>query len=119
MAHDDYKQLPLPETPLELCPCCGAKAELWQYSTSETAPCTKVVMCSNGDAFGPQDGVVNGGCPLYMPPDGHYMATIREAVKYWNEYAKALTAMQRRNRWAVHSALRDAKATTSQGEGTS
>jgi hypothetical protein len=47
-------------------------------------------MCSNGVALGPQDGIANEGCPLYMPSDGHYRATAREAIKYWNEFAQAL-----------------------------
>jgi len=65
-------------------------------------------MCSNGTAFGPQDGLTNEGCLLYMPPNGFYMATIREGVKYWNDYAVALERMQRANRWKRHSALRAA-----------
>lgn len=106
-AHDDYKQLELPETPLEVCPVCASKAELWQYSKSETDFTSKTVMCSNGDAFGPQDGIADEGCLLFMPPHEFYKATIREAVKYWNEYAKSLTRIQRANRWANYKVLRD------------
>lgn len=29
-----------------------------------------------------------------------------DAVRYWNEYAKALTALQRKNRWQTAQALR-------------
>ena len=105
--HDDYKRLAVPAgVTIRPCPVCACDAELWQYSESETSDTTKAVMCSNGTAFGPQDGLVNEGCLLYMPPNGFYMATIREAVKYWNDYAAALQRMQRANRWKRHSALR-------------
>lgn len=106
--HDDYKPLALPEGRIELCPCCGAKPELWQYSTAPDAPATKVIMCPTNEPIGPQDGLTNEGCPLYMPPDCHYRATIREAVKFWNDFAKALTALQRKNRWQEHSASQSA-----------
>lgn len=106
-AHDDYKKLDTP-TGLEPCPCCGAVVEMWQYSTSETAPTQKVVMCSNSDAFGPQEGEAFGGCPLYMPSNGHYQPTIREAAKYWNEFARALQGQQRSRRWNAHQATREA-----------
>jgi threonine synthase len=109
---DMYKKLDTPEG-LELCPCCGASAELWQYAESDTSPTSKVVCCSTGDPFGPQDGIAGAGCLLFMPPESHYRATAREAIKHWNEYAKALTALQRKNRWEKHSALRGAQETTS------
>lgn len=105
-AHDDYKKLDLPETPLEVCPVCASKAELWQFSKSETDFTSKSVMCSNGDAFGPQQGSADEGCLLYMPPPEFYKATIREAVKFWNEYAKSLTRIQRYNRWKISQVLR-------------
>lgn len=114
--HDDYKPLPMPDGHVELCPCCGGMAELWQYSTADDAPCTKVMMCATNEPIGPQDGLTNEGCPLYMPPDHHYRATIREAVKFWNDFAKALTALQRKNRWASANVLRqDAAAPTTSG----
>ncbi len=107
--HDNYKRLEVPSgVTLRPCPVCASDAELWQYSESETSSTTKTVMCSNGTAFGPQDGLTNEGCLLYMPPNGFYMATIREGVKYWNDYAVALERMQRANRWKRHSALRAA-----------
>jgi hypothetical protein len=97
---DDYKQLSTPDG-LEACPCCGSAAELWRYSEHVTSPTQTVACCSNQDAIGPQadDSPFGCGCPLYMPPNGFYCATQREAVKYWNEFAKALTALQRKNRW--------------------
>ena len=108
MNKDPYKRLPTPEgSTLEPCPICGSAVELWQYAETETSPTTKSVMCSNGERFGPQDGLVNEGCLLFMPPDNFYRATTREAVKYWNEYAKALGSLRRKNNWANYCALRE------------
>lgn len=105
--HDDYKRLELqPGQNLYPCPVCAADAELWQYSEAETAPTTKLVMCSRGEAFGPQNGLVNEGCLLYMPPGEFYKASIRDAVKYWNDYAVALGKIQRAGRWARAKVLR-------------
>lgn len=95
---------------MELCPVCGAKPGLWRYSESPTSATTKAVMCSTGETIGPQDGIANEGCLLYMPPDNFYRATEREAVKYWNEFAKAITARQRQNRWAAARVLRSASS---------
>lgn len=106
--HDDYKRLEFPSgTSIEPCPVCAADAELWQYSTADDAPTSKAVMCTRGDQFGPQSGLVDEGCLLYMPPQGFYKSTIREALAYWNEYAKALTKIARAERWKRHSALRE------------
>jgi hypothetical protein len=105
--HDEYKRLDLPAGHIEPCPCCGADVELWQYSKSETSAATKVVMCMSGEPIGPQDGLTNEGCPMFVPPDNHYRATIREAVKYWNEFAKALQSLQRTNRWKRAQILRE------------
>lgn len=103
-----YKQLETPQGASILpCPCCGSEAHVWQYSESETSPTTKAVMCDNGDIIGPQDGIVGAGCLLYMPSDGFYRPTIREAVKYWNDYTNALMKMQRQNRWKTASVLRN------------
>ena len=103
-----YKQLDTPEN-LELCPCCGSAVQLWQYSESATAPTSKAICCANGDKFGPQDGMANEGCLLYMPPENFYRATIREAMKFWNEYAKALTSQQRKRRWEKARVIRSTK----------
>ena len=107
--HEMYKPLALPDTPLEPCPVCASSAELWQFSKTIDGPATKVVMCSHNEKIVPQDGSVNEGCPLFMPDDDHYRATIREAVKYWNDYAKALGSLQRANRWNIAQVLRGAK----------
>jgi hypothetical protein len=88
---DQYLRLDVPAgTFLDACPCCGSAPELWQFQHSEDAPASKAVMCSLGEPFGPQD-LPNEGCPLYMPSEHFYQATIREAARYWNEYACALT----------------------------
>lgn len=80
---------------IEACPVCGSAAELWSHSKDfATGPILKAVMCSNGDAFGPQGEEIFGGCLLYMPPSAFYQPTIREAVKYWNQYAVALRALR-------------------------
>jgi hypothetical protein len=39
----------------------------------------------------------NEGCPFYMPGDGHYRETIRDAVRYWNELARAIVALRETN----------------------
>ena len=103
--HDDYKPLTTSEH-MERCPVCGSEPALWQYSTSLDAPTTKAVMCSHNENIGPQDGLKNEGCLLYMAPDDFYRATAREAIRYWNDFAKALTALQRKNRWEHAQVLR-------------
>jgi hypothetical protein len=111
LAHDEYKALDTPAGQhIAACPVCGAAGALWQYSESEQAATEKSVMCTNGEAFGPQDGIVTEGCLLYMPPRGFYQATIREAIKYWNEYAKALIVQRRARNWQTAKVLRSAKA---------
>ena len=85
------------KTPIAECPVCGSPAELWQYSENfATGIIHKVVMCTNGDSFHPQDGFVGEGCLLYMPPNNFYRGRYIEAIKYWNEYAKAV--IEQRNR---------------------
>lgn len=74
----------------ERCPVCSAKAGLWAFVEKPEDPVQYAVMCDNGARFGPQDGMKNEGCLLYMPPDGFYRPTAREALAYWAEYAKAL-----------------------------
>lgn len=105
--HDDYKQLDIPQgVTLEPCPVCRSASELWQYSESETAPRRLLVCCTHGEAIGPQDGLTNEGCLLYMPPDNFYRETIRDAVRYWNDFAKALNTMRRQNNWQAAQVLR-------------
>lgn len=92
--HDDYKPLDHDPDKIERCPVCGSQAKLWQYSTSPTAPRQLVVMCEHSEAIGPQDGIRNEGCLLYMPPESFYQARIADAVRYWNEFARALVALR-------------------------
>lgn len=96
---DQFNLLLTPEgSAIEACPCCGSNAQVYEI-VSEDRATQKLVCCSNGERFGPQDGTNDDGCPLFMGTLGHHQPTIREAVKYWNEYAKSLTALQRKNRW--------------------
>lgn len=104
---DEYAQLKIPSNmAIEPCPVCGFDATLWEHITKDGGA-QKVVMCSHGEAIGPQDAEVLAGCQLYMPPNDFYAATIREAISYWNEFAKALNALRRQNNWKRHSALRN------------
>lgn len=103
--HDDYKPL---ETPagVERCPVCGSEAQLWQYSDSPNSPVKRLVMCSHGDKIGPQNGLIHEGCLLYMPGDDFYRETARDAVRFWNEFAKALSTLRRQNNWQHAQVLR-------------
>jgi hypothetical protein len=93
MKNHHYKKVSKPDgTLIATCPVCGGAGALWRYSLTPDAPTVTAVMCDNGTKFGPQDGLLEEGCLLYMPPDGFYRGTIREAVKYWNDYAQALVA---------------------------
>ncbi len=104
---DEYTHLDTPSgTHLEPCPCCGSTPRIWQY-IDDAGDATKVVMCSFGDSIGPQNDELSNGCPLHSPCMEAYRATVQEAVKYWNEFAKALIAIQRRNRWEARSVLRN------------
>ena len=50
--HDPYKPLACAEH-LDPCPICGAAAQLWQFSKTETDPVQRLVCCTHGDAIGP------------------------------------------------------------------
>lgn len=116
--HDDYKPLDHEPDKIERCPMCGSCAKLWQYSESETAPRQLVVMCEHGEPIGPQNGIRNEGCLLYMPPEGFYQARITDAVRYWNEFAKALSTLRRGNNWKHAQPLRDGNAGVGLPDGT-
>lgn len=92
-----YKLAQLPDNlTLEDCPVCGAVAELWSYSKDfQGGPIYKVVMCSHNEAIGPRDNDIYESCPLIMPPDDFCHGRIVEAVKFWNDYALALTGLRR------------------------
>lgn len=110
MRDDYYLMEPPPAEPVDACPCCGSSARVWVYAEDPTMPVTRVVMCDHSGSIGPRDALVYEGCLLQMPPDDFYRETGREAVRYWNEYAKALTAAQRANRWKTAKVLRTAGA---------
>lgn len=94
--HDSFKQIEPPSGAiLATCPVCASEAGLWRFSEDANGPTETLVMCSNGTAFGPQTGIQYEGCLLYMPPPEFYRDTIREAVKYWNAYATALTELRK------------------------
>jgi hypothetical protein len=107
MAHEEFKLIKAPhEMRVEPCPVCGADAEIYQFSEAPGEDVQRVVMCSNTDPIGPQDGLVNDGCLLQLPPMAFYKATAKSAIIYWNEFAVALNAKRRANNWKNHSALR-------------
>ena len=86
---------PQPADARDACPCCGDKASVWEYIESPNHPVTRVVMCDNDNGIGRRDSLMHSGCLLQMPPNDFYQPTGREAVRYWNEYARALTAVRR------------------------
>ena len=97
----EYKKGETPKCAIEPCPVCGSDAELWLFSDDfENGPINKLMMCTNGEKFGPQEGFMNEGCLLYMPPDEFHRSRAADAVKFWNEYARALV-VQRNGRRAV------------------
>lgn len=109
MNHDLYRRMtPQPTLPIEPCPVCGSDAVVWEFSEGPTHPVRRVVMCENGERFGPQDGIMNDGCLLYMPPEQFYHGRGADAARYWNEYAKALSAQRRKRNWERHSMFRAA-----------
>lgn len=104
---DNYTRLTTPAgTHIEDCPVCATSPEVWQYIPKKGEDAQKVVMCSHSEDIGPHDAIAGGGCPMYMPPNSFYRPTIREAVKHWNEYAKALCALRRKNAWKRSKVLR-------------
>ena len=97
---DNYTQLRVPDgTTIDPCPVCDADPEVWQYISKPGEAAQKVVMCSHSEEIGPHDSLSGGGCLLYMPPTSFYQPTIREAVKHWNDYGKALTELRKKNTW--------------------
>lgn len=105
--HDDYRLMePPPAEPIAPCPCCGSSARVWEYSKHPSDTVMRVVMCDHEGSIGPRDSLVYEGCLLQMPPDDFYRGTGFHAVRYWNEYATALTATQRANRWKTAQPLR-------------
>jgi hypothetical protein len=79
--------------PIAACPVCGSSASVWRFANDGHSS-TTAVCCNNGDACGPQNGLVNEGCLLYLPPNGFHQARIKSAVAYWNSYAESLVALR-------------------------
>lgn len=95
--HEDYRRVLTPPEPLEPCPLCGADAEMWDFSTSFTAPQTHVVSCPTAADLGPRESPMYPGCLLYMGPLDFHRSTRRDAARYWNEYARAVVALREAN----------------------
>lgn len=94
--------------PVWPCPVCSADAQVYTYrDDSVNGPVQKLVTCTAGGMFGPQDAdTIHPGCLLFMPPIDFYHATIREAVKFWNDYARSLGVIRRKNNWNRHKITR-------------
>ena len=120
----EYKKGETPKCAIEPCPVCGADAELWLFSDDfENGPINKLMMCTNGEKFGPQEGFMNEGCLLYMPPDEFHHGRAADAVKFWNEYARALVAQRTKRsggsfemRRRLYKALEDCQPFLKDGE---
>jgi acyl carrier protein len=97
--HEEHKQLPIPEgQEISPCPVCGAEAELWQFSESPTSPTSKFVACPTGSSSTlKREDLTNGGCLLFLPPDDFYRATAKNAIQYWNEFAKNVAELREKN----------------------
>jgi hypothetical protein len=70
------------------CPCCGSPASLWERVGDRGT--SKAVMCSNGTPLVEGEGNDDTLCPMWLPPEGMYQATRREAIDRWNSFAAAL-----------------------------
>ena len=86
---------PPTEQPLD-CPVCGSGAMVYEYVESEGTSVQRVVMCERGD-LPPRDTLKESGCLLFMPPDDFYHGRGADAVKYWNEHARAVLAIRKEN----------------------
>jgi len=76
MSKELYHKLKVPSgVTLPECPFCGSDLELWEYCPEENYA-TKVVCCSNS---GDEENEIYE-CPLYMPSEGFYKSTKRDAI---------------------------------------
>ena len=78
-----YTEIEWTGVKIKECPFCGSAGQLYQYKAGPNVY-QKVVMCTNG---GSDDE--NGECPMYMPPEGFYCATKKEAIQRWNKRANS------------------------------
>ena len=108
---EDFDQQDIPTgVTLEPCPLCASDAQIWKRTTVTRSGDTQIhpfVCCSHGEPIGPQFNDITSGCPMFMPPEDFYRMRIADAVKQWNSFAKAATALQRKNRWSRAKVLRD------------
>jgi hypothetical protein len=89
---DPYTRVDVRLVPeLHRCPVCGATAEMWRHQPQQDGVWTVAVMCSNQDDF--EEGI-DSGCPLRLVPTSFYAPTLREAARYWNDYAEWITAQR-------------------------
>lgn len=93
-------------TVLEPCPVCASDAALWRRSEDPSGRSHVAACCTHGQAIGPQDGALMEGCPMYFPQEEFYRNRIADAVKFWNDFAKAAGTLQRKNRWERAQVLR-------------
>lgn len=70
------------------CPLCSSPAQLWERTSSVFGGTHKAVMCSNREEV----GILERGCPLYLPTEDFYCARKIEAVTLWNDLAKLAAA---------------------------
>ena len=81
------------------CPVCGAGVELYSYKESPDRNLTWSVACTRSENFGPQSDLMKEtGCVLYLPPQDFYCATEREAIRYWNDWHKAVNDLRMASR---------------------
>lgn len=93
-------------TILEPCPVCASAAALWRRSEDPSGRTHVAACCTHAQAIGPQDAALMEGCPMYFPGEEFYRNRIADAAKFWNEFAKATGALQRKNRWERAQVLR-------------
>lgn len=79
MTRELYKPIPSWDAELKACPFCGSPAEMWEYEPTENH-FQKVAMCGND---GDEDEGIEP-CPMYMPPEGFYRDTKKNAAEAWN-----------------------------------
>lgn len=63
------------------CPFCGADGEAQEYHVGQGVY-QKLICCTNS---GDEDGLDE--CPMYIPNQGFYKSTLREAANAWNARA--------------------------------
>jgi hypothetical protein len=88
---EDYRELSTEEH-LDKCAVCGADARLlgvWPRLDSY------VVVCTTGEAIGPQDPEFLPGCPMYLPRREFHQPTLKQATEFWNSFTQGLLYFRR------------------------